>query len=267
MAMKLVDGLDSSCVVLAYDDYECSSLVGSVPVSGKCVAATKAKIGSWQAQCNSTDGSHVAAAATSYASGELKRRGKYRLPAVRDEANMTNYTTDPIATASSIVSEISSAISESATATDAETTSSPSAGAAFSSAVSSGAEIGYSLTSYLTDTASPATTTGARNATGTPSMTTTGAATVVTYSGNTHANGSRHLPAGCSSNEPDREWQGLDDNSRKHARGSRSSCSAIRRGLSQYLIELVWLSRTTCEKVMFWSLVLKRNFPCLSRSP
>jgi len=176
--------------VLAYDDYECSSLVGSVPVSGKCVAATKAKIGSWQAQCNSTDGSHVSAATTSYASGELKRRGKYRLPAVRDEANMTNYSTDPIATASSIVSEISSAISESATATDAETTSSPSAGAAFSSAVSSGAEIGYSLTSYLTDTAGPATTTGARNATGTPSMTTTGAATVVTYSGNTQANGS-----------------------------------------------------------------------------
>lgn len=176
--------------VLAYEDYECSSLVGSVPVSGKCVAATRAKIGSWQAQCNSTDSSQVATAATSYASGELKRRGKYRLPAVRDEADRTSYTTGPIATASSIVSEFSSAISESATATDAEVTPSPSAGAAFSSAVNSGADIGYNLTSYLTDTASQATTTAGENAIGTPSMTTTSAPAVITYSGDTHANGS-----------------------------------------------------------------------------
>jgi len=165
-------------------------LVGSVPVSGKCVAATKAKIGSWQAQCNTTNDNQVSATLTSYAPGELKRRGKYRLPAVRDEVSMTNGTTDSVATASSIVSEMSSAMAVSATATGAEVTSAASAGAAFSSAISSGADLGYNLTSFLTDTAGSATVTGANNATDTPSMTTTSAQTVVTYTGSTDANGS-----------------------------------------------------------------------------
>ncbi|KAK5945570.1 hypothetical protein PMZ80_002775 [Knufia obscura] len=189
MAMKLIDGIDSSCVVLAYEDYGCSSLVGSVPASGKCVAATKAKIGSWQVNCNSTDTSSASAAVTSFAPGELKRRGKYRLPAIRDDANMTNVTTDPLATASSIGNEISSAISASATDTAAAgITSSPSAGAALSSAVSSGSELAYNLTSYVTDTAASVTATGAMNGTGTPSMTATTAPTI-TYTGSKNENG------------------------------------------------------------------------------
>lgn len=174
--------------VLAFEDDGCSNLVGSVPTSGKCVAATKGKIGSWQANCNITHSNPASAAVTSYAPGELKRRGKTRIPAIRGDANVANMTNNPVATASSIVSEISSAISASATSiTGAEVTSSPYAGAALSSAVSSGADIRYNLT-YVTDTAVSATATGATNGTATPSITTATAPTI-TYTGSIHDNG------------------------------------------------------------------------------
>ena len=152
----------------------------------------KAKIGSWQANCNGTIRNRAQDATTSYAPGELKRRGKYRLPIIREEANATICTTDVEATATSIASEISSAISVSATdMAAAEVTSAPYAGAALSSAVSSGAEIGYNLTSYVTDTTSPATATGAGSSIATPSVTTAASAaeTTVRYNGTMYRDG------------------------------------------------------------------------------
>ncbi|KAK5074288.1 hypothetical protein LTR64_006567 [Lithohypha guttulata] len=209
MGIKLKDGV-KGCVVLAYNDYGCSSLVGSIPSSGKCVASTKARIGSWQAVCNSTIVSaDDKATIQTFAPGELKRRGKLRLPAIRDEVNHTSSITltneNNVATASSIVSEISSGISASATIeVAAGVTSLPSAGAALSSAISSGAGISYNLTSYVTDTATAntsASVTGGGNGTYTPpSMTTALSPTVTaTYSGKTNGNGTAQLHMGQAS--------------------------------------------------------------------
>lgn len=112
--------------VLAYEDYSCSTLVGSVPASGKCIASTRAKIGSWKASCNATSTS------TSYSSGELKRRTKSRLEIPRDEATTTTTKTlinqNITMTAGSIASEQASAVSASMI-NSVEVVTTPSAGA------------------------------------------------------------------------------------------------------------------------------------------
>jgi len=111
------------------------------------------------------------------------------MPAIRDEVNVANITTNAFITASSIISEFSSAISVSASDTiRTEVASSPYAGAALSSAVSSGANIGYSLTSYVTDAAVSVTATGANNWTATPSIAVAPGPTI-TYTGSLHDNG------------------------------------------------------------------------------
>ena len=178
--------------MLAYNDYGCGSLVGAVPASRKCVAATKAKIGSWQASCNGTEDDTVAATIQTFVPGELKRRGKNRLPKIRDEVNVTStYSLDHVATASSIVSEISSNIAVSATGdAAAAVTSAPSAGAALSIAISSGEGVDYSLTSYVTDTVASASATAvpSNETHSRPTMTTTTSPTI-SSSGNGTKNG------------------------------------------------------------------------------
>lgn len=138
--------------MLAYDDYGCTSLVGSLPTNGKCVAATKAKIGSWQVRCDT--GAHVSSTSSSamYAPGDLKRRGKQRLPSIRDVGATTTHpsvsrTVTLTLIASPVASDVSSPVNASASSDPAASiTPSPSAGATLSTSVNSGSGIEYNLT-------------------------------------------------------------------------------------------------------------------------
>lgn len=194
-------------LVLAYTDYSCSSLVGSVPASGKCLASTKAKIGSWKAICNNTSTSPSNNLQTSYMPGELRRRDNRRLPKIRQQAesaiNRTVTTTQSTSqaqvtrtvVASCITSHISSGISADVNATVTVATI-PSADAALSSSVSFGYLIDTSLTSHATYTGS-----AAAIYTGTLSMTnaTTAHPATVTYSGTANRNESATLYMGSAS--------------------------------------------------------------------
>lgn len=185
-------------VVFAYDDYGCTSLVGSVPSNGKCIAATKAKIGSWQVQCNTTEKVSSAPTRAPYLPGELKRRSKMRISSMDEVHNMTAMestsctTTDATVVASSVANEISSAVNASATQNAAANiTSSPSAGAALSSAISSGTAIEYNLTAYVTA--------GPNSTYTTPSTKTATSFSTVTYTGTRGSNGTVLLHVGGSS--------------------------------------------------------------------
>ncbi|KAJ9650021.1 hypothetical protein H2198_010654 [Neophaeococcomyces mojaviensis] len=189
--------------VLAYTDYACTSLVGSVPASGKCLASITAKIGSWKAVCNSS--STASGDAASYTPSELKRRSSPRLPRIRQQAENSSVTTPTTllttsigedtrtAVASSVASQISSGISADANATITALTT-PSAGAQLSSVISSGSLINANLTSYVTYTGN-----ASAIYTGTLSMTTTTPHATVTYSGTTNSNGSATLHMGMAS--------------------------------------------------------------------
>lgn len=186
-------------VVLAYDDYACTSLVGSIPSNGKCIGATKAKIGSWRVQCNTASKTEIATSTSApYIPGDLKRRNKMRMASIDQVHNVTatpytsHSTIGAIVVASSVASEISSAVNASATNdVTAKTTSSPSAGAALSSAIISGTAIEYNLTAYMT--AGPNST----YTTSSPTSATT--FSTVTYTGTRGGNGTVLLHVGGSS--------------------------------------------------------------------
>lgn len=159
-------------IVLAYEDYGCGKVIGSIPPSGKCVGSTTARIGSWQASCNGTETKPETSTNTpTYMPGDVKRRVKNRGVYVPREDNVSarvtgnssvtttstcTLTSDAtLSTASSLASEISSGIAASVavSVTGTDAMSLPSAEAALSSAIASGAGVaeGYSLTGYVSD--------------------------------------------------------------------------------------------------------------------
>lgn len=74
-----------TATVLAYGDRACGhdTLIGVVPSTGTCLAATKMRMGSWEAVCRYSDQN---SSSTSSLSGELKRRPKLRISAAVQDA-------------------------------------------------------------------------------------------------------------------------------------------------------------------------------------
>lgn len=142
--------------MLAYGDNACNALIGAVPASGKCVAATNARIGSWQLHCNNTIDASSTSPSLTYAPGDLKRRGKRRLANIRDLENTAiDVSVSRTITVTLVASsETSSAMNASESQNLATTTNpSMSADAASSSVLGflgSATRIEYNSTSYVT---------------------------------------------------------------------------------------------------------------------